>query len=68
MFEWITDLIKLVFSQAHPWFKCIQWDMLYEMEAAYRPTVIGDLDTQNFEKFPEVSMLSRCFDTYSLVV
>ncbi|THG21464.1 hypothetical protein TEA_001082 [Camellia sinensis var. sinensis] len=39
---------------AHPWFKCIQWDMLYEMEAAYKPTVSGDLDTQNFEKFPEV--------------
>ena len=29
--------------------------MLYEMEAAYKPTVSGDLDTQNFEKFPEVS-------------
>lgn len=40
--------------KAHPWFKCIQWDMLYEMEAAYKPTVSGDLDTQNFEKFPEV--------------
>ncbi|KAL6995507.1 non-specific serine,threonine protein kinase, partial [Sarracenia purpurea var. burkii] len=40
--------------KAHPWFKCIQWDMLYEMEAAYRPTVTGDLDTQNFERFPEV--------------
>ncbi|XP_062158314.1 uncharacterized protein LOC133865837 [Alnus glutinosa] len=40
--------------KAHPWFKCIQWDMLYEMEAAYKPTVNGDLDTQNFEKFPEV--------------
>lgn len=44
-------------SQAHPWFRCTQWDMLYEMEAAYRPTVNGDLDTQNFEKFAEVSML-----------
>ncbi|XP_057490120.1 uncharacterized protein LOC130776089 [Actinidia eriantha] len=40
--------------KAHPWFKGIQWDMLYEMEAAYKPTVSGDLDTQNFEKFPEV--------------
>lgn len=29
--------------------------MLYEMEAAYKPTVNGELDTQNFEKFPEVS-------------
>lgn len=40
--------------KAHPWFKGIQWDMLYEMEAAYKPTVVGELDTQNFEKFPEV--------------
>uniref|UniRef100_A0A5B7A295 non-specific serine/threonine protein kinase n=1 Tax=Davidia involucrata TaxID=16924 RepID=A0A5B7A295_DAVIN len=40
--------------KAHPWFRCIQWDMLYEMEAAYKPTVTGDLDTQNFEKFAEV--------------
>ncbi|XP_059633736.1 uncharacterized protein LOC132276361 [Cornus florida] len=40
--------------KAHPWFKCIQWDMLYEMEAAYKPTVTGDLDTQNFEKFDDV--------------
>lgn len=27
------------------------------MEAAYKPTVVGDLDTQNFEKFPDVSSL-----------
>ncbi|XP_010263542.1 PREDICTED: serine/threonine-protein kinase tricorner-like isoform X2 [Nelumbo nucifera] len=40
--------------KAHPWFKGIQWDMLYEMEAAYKPTVNGELDTQNFEKFDEV--------------
>ncbi|KAK9269915.1 hypothetical protein L1049_025488 [Liquidambar formosana] len=42
--------------KAHPWFRCIQWDMLYEMEAAYKPTVTGDLDTQNFEKFSEVEV------------
>ncbi|KAG6585669.1 Serine/threonine-protein kinase tricorner, partial [Cucurbita argyrosperma subsp. sororia] len=40
--------------KAHPWFKGIHWDKLYEMEAAYKPTVTGELDTQNFEKFPEV--------------
>lgn len=40
--------------KAHPWFEAIQWDLLYEMEAAYKPTVSGDLDTQNFEKFPDV--------------
>lgn len=38
----------------HPWFGGIQWDKLYEMEAAYKPKVNGELDTQNFEKFPEV--------------
>ncbi|KAF3446653.1 hypothetical protein FNV43_RR11833 [Rhamnella rubrinervis] len=40
--------------KAHPWFRCIQWDRLYETEAAHKPTVTGDLDTQNFDKFPEV--------------
>lgn len=40
--------------KVHPWFRSVNWDMLYEMEAAYRPTVTGDLDTQNFEKFPDV--------------
>jgi len=34
--------------------------MLYEMEAAYKPTVNGELDTQNFEKFPEVSTHFIC--------
>ncbi|RVW40554.1 Serine/threonine-protein kinase 38-like [Vitis vinifera] len=43
--------------KAHPWFRCIQWDKLYEMEAAHKPTVTGELDTQNFEKFDEVSTL-----------
>lgn len=41
--------------QSHPWFKGTEWDKLYDMEAAYRPIVDGELDTQNFEKFPEVS-------------
>ncbi|XP_028772554.1 serine/threonine-protein kinase tricorner-like isoform X2 [Neltuma alba] len=40
--------------KAHPWFRSVQWDTLYEMEAAYKPTVTGDLDTQNFEKFPDL--------------
>lgn len=38
----------LVWIQAHPWFKGVQWDKLYEMEAAFIPEVNGDLDTQNF--------------------
>ncbi|XWS26658.1 hypothetical protein CRYUN_Cryun26dG0049200 [Craigia yunnanensis] len=39
--------------KAHPWFKDTQWDKLYEMEAAFKPEVNGDLDTQNFMKFDE---------------
>lgn len=40
--------------QAHPWFKDVVWDRLYEMEAAFKPEVNGELDTQNFMKFDEV--------------
>lgn len=43
--------------QSHPWFKGTPWDKLYDMEAAYKPIVDGELDTQNFEKFPEVSWI-----------
>lgn len=39
--------------KAHPWFKDIAWDKLYEMEAAFKPEVNGELDTQNFLKFDE---------------
>lgn len=38
----------------HPWLKSVQWEKLYEMEAAYKPIVNGEMDTRNFEKFPEV--------------
>ncbi|XP_027177477.1 serine/threonine-protein kinase 38-like [Coffea eugenioides] len=40
--------------KAHPWFKDILWDKLYSMDAAYKPEVNGELDTQNFMKFDEV--------------
>ncbi|XP_059633155.1 uncharacterized protein LOC132275955 isoform X2 [Cornus florida] len=40
--------------KAHPWFKDIVWDKLYEMEAAFKPEVNDELDTQNFMKFDEV--------------
>ncbi|CAM8924408.1 hypothetical protein QQ045_022688 [Rhodiola kirilowii] len=40
--------------KAHPWFKNIEWDKLYQMEAAFIPEVKDELDTQNFEKFEEV--------------
>ncbi|GLT45049.1 hypothetical protein SLA2020_189130 [Shorea laevis] len=46
-----TDQIK-----AHPWFKDVVWDKLYEMEAAFKPQVIGELDTQNFMNFDEVEV------------
>ncbi|XP_021276172.1 serine/threonine-protein kinase 38-like isoform X2 [Herrania umbratica] len=40
--------------KAHPWFKDVEWDKLYEMEAAFKPEVNGELDTQNFMKFDEL--------------
>lgn len=40
--------------QDHPWFNGVEWDKLYEMEAAFIPEVKDELDTQNFEKFEEV--------------
>ncbi|TKY53740.1 Serine/threonine-protein kinase CBK1 [Spatholobus suberectus] len=40
--------------KAHPWFKGIEWDKLYQMKAAFIPEVNDELDTQNFEKFDEV--------------
>ena len=40
--------------QAHPWFKGIEWDKLYQIKAAFIPEVNDELDTQNFEKFEEV--------------
>jgi len=39
--------------KAHPWFRGVQWDQLYQMKAAFIPEVNGELDTQNFEKFEE---------------
>ncbi|KAK3213182.1 hypothetical protein Dsin_017888 [Dipteronia sinensis] len=39
--------------KAHPWFRDIVWDRLYEMEAAFKPEVRSELDTQNFMKFDE---------------
>lgn len=45
-------------SQAHPWFKGVEWDKLYQMKAAFIPEVNDELDTQNFEKFEEVAVKS----------
>ncbi|KAK1257611.1 Serine/threonine-protein kinase AtPK1/AtPK6 [Acorus gramineus] len=41
--------------KAHPWFKNVIWDKLYEMEAAFKPEVNDELDTQNFLKFDELA-------------
>ncbi|GMI81312.1 nuclear Dbf2-related 6 [Hibiscus trionum] len=45
--------------KAHPWFKDTKWDRLYEMDAAFKPHVEGELDTQNFMKFDEVDCPPR---------
>ena len=33
----------------------MEWENLYEMDAAFKPVVNGELDTQNFMKFDEVT-------------
>ncbi|RHN48226.1 putative protein kinase AGC-NDR family [Medicago truncatula] len=38
---------------SHPFFEGVQWEKLYQMEAAFTPEVNDELDTQNFEKFEE---------------
>ncbi|XP_019433044.1 PREDICTED: serine/threonine-protein kinase 38-like [Lupinus angustifolius] len=39
--------------KAHPFFDGVEWNKLYQMEAAFIPEVKNELDTQNFEKFEE---------------
>ncbi|XP_020091910.1 serine/threonine-protein kinase tricorner-like isoform X2 [Ananas comosus] len=39
--------------KTHPWFKGVQWNRLYQMEATFVPEVKNDLDTRNFDKFEE---------------
>ncbi|XP_027364042.1 serine/threonine-protein kinase tricorner-like isoform X2 [Abrus precatorius] len=45
--------------KAHPFFKGLEWDKLYHMEAAFIPEVNDELDTQNFEKFDESDSQSQ---------
>ncbi|ONM02024.1 AGC (cAMP-dependent cGMP-dependent and protein kinase C) kinase family protein [Zea mays] len=49
--------------KAHPWFAGVEWEKLYQMEAAFIPEVNDELDTQNFEKFEE-SNLQKLLGTY----
>lgn len=39
--------------QAHPFFAGVRWEALYSSRAPYQPCVDHELDTQNFENFPE---------------
>nr|CAB82852.1 protein kinase MK6 [Mesembryanthemum crystallinum] len=43
----------------HPWFNGIDWERIYQMEAAFIPEVNDELDTQNFEKFEEADNSSQ---------
>lgn len=54
----------LLYFQAHPWFKGIEWDKLYQIKAAFIPEVNDELDTQNFEKFEEVHWNYMCKYVY----
>ena len=49
--------LLLCYLQAHSWFKGMEWEKLYQIEAAFIPEVNDELDTQNFEKFEEVGSL-----------
>ncbi|KAG0365183.1 camp-dependent protein kinase catalytic subunit [Gamsiella multidivaricata] len=39
----------------HVWFEGINWDMVYsrQVEAPYRPTILGEGDSSNFDDYPE---------------
>lgn len=45
--------------KAHRFFKGVEWDKLYQIEAAFIPEVNDELDTQNFEKFDEADSQTR---------
>ncbi|KAG0374734.1 cAMP-dependent protein kinase catalytic subunit [Mortierella sp. AD032] len=39
----------------HAWFEGVNWDMVYsrQIEAPYRPTIMGEGDASNFDDYPE---------------
>ncbi|GJZ92508.1 retrovirus-related pol polyprotein from transposon opus, partial [Tanacetum coccineum] len=53
--------------KAHSWFRGIDWDKFYQMEAAFLSEVNDELDTQNFEKFEEVDRGEGCFKDMNFV-
>ena len=52
----VSHIYFLLF-QVHSWFKGVDWDRLYDIEAAFIPEVTDELDTQNFEKFDEARVI-----------
>mgnify|MGYP004717440585 CR=1 FL=1 len=60
-YKLMKEVVKIkcyfIWFQVHPWFKGVDWDRIYQMEAAFIPEVNDELDTQNFEKFDEVLLL-----------
>jgi len=53
----ITDSIKrLGFEQikAHPFFAKVDWEQVRAVKAPIIPTVISEIDTQNFDKFEDI--------------
>ncbi|GKC42581.1 serine/threonine-protein kinase tricorner [Tanacetum coccineum] len=61
----VRDLICYLLCDVESRYTGVKWDMLYKMEAAYKPFVTGELDTQNFEKFRK---FSRSAPGYSYVI
>jgi len=39
----------------HPWFEGVNWDLVYsrQIEAPYKPTILGEGDSSNFDSYPE---------------
>ena len=42
----LSDIVRI---KQHPWFAGLDWDNLRNTKAPYKPKLIDDLDTQNFD-------------------
>ncbi|CAH1446706.1 unnamed protein product [Lactuca virosa] len=47
---------------AHPWFRGIDWDRIYQMEAAFIPEVNDELDTQNLKSLNTKTIVHQDLD------